>query len=683
MRPARFPAPLLSLLGLILASGAVAPPAPAQVAPAQPASASPARRPLRATDIYRLREVSDPQISPDGAWVAYVVTVLDSASDRSNSDLWMTSWDGKTTVQLTGSPDGESSPRWSPDGRYLSFTSSRQGGDGSQLWLLDRRGGEAMRVSKASGGFSDYAWSPDSKRIAFVSTDPDPAHAADSGGRPRPIVIDRYLFKSGSGNYHDRSREHLYLFDVATREATRLVDGPFEEEGPSWSPDGRRIAFFSNRSEPDPDRTNNSDLWVIDARAGATPRRLTTWAGPDRGPARWSPDGRTIAYRQGSEPRYQAYNLSRLAVVGVDGGQPRLLTPTLDRDIGGQLWSPDGRSLLFTVEDDRTDYLARVDAGGGAVRRLTSGEQSAHSPTQSAGGRVALILSTPTRPAEVHALDGDSLRPLSRQNDAWLAEVELPTTEGISAASSGGVTVNGLLVKPVGFQPGRRYPTLLRIHGGPNLQDAFNFHLERMILAANGYVVVTANYRGSAGRGAAFGQSIFADWGNLEVDDLLAMADRVVALGVADPDRMGIGGWSYGAILTNYVIARDRRFRAATSGAGSSLQLSMYGSDQYTRQYDLEMGPPWKNQEAWLRVSYPFFEADRITTPTLFMGGDADFNVPIIGSEQMYQALRSLGVPTQLVVYPGQGHGIGRPSFKVDRLERYLAWYERYLKPAS
>lgn len=665
------------------------PPQSPQQSPQQRPPAAPvvvgretARRPPRPADVYRLREVSDPQVSPDGEWVAYVVTVLDSASNRSDSDLWMVSWDGATTVQLTSSPYPESAPRWSPDGRHLSFTSSRPDARGSQLWLLDRRGGEAVRVSDVRGGFSDYEWSPDSRRIAFVSTDPDPA--ADTGrgdGRPRPIVIDRYLFKSGTGSYHDRSRDHLYVFDIESRTATRLLDGPFEEEAPAWSPDGRQIAFVSNRAEPDPDRANDSDLWVMEATPGATPRRLTSWPGPDRGPVRWSPDGRLIAYRQGSEPRFQAYNLSRLEVVPAEGGEPRLVAPALDRDVSAHGWSPDGGSLVFVVEDDRTEYLARVSAAGGPVERLTRGEQVAWSPNRSGAGRLALLLSTPTRPAEVHALDGDSLRALTRHNADWLAEVELPATEAIRAASSGGTTVNGLLVRPVGYRAGQRYPTLLRIHGGPNLQDDFGFHLERMVLAGHGYVVVTANYRGSAGRGAAYGQSIFGDWGNREVDDLLAMADRVVALGIADPDRLGIGGWSYGAILTNYVIARDRRFRAAVSGAGSSLQLSMYGSDQYTRQYDLEMGPPWQNRDGWLRVSYPFFEADRIVTPTLFMGGDADFNVPIIGSEQMYQALRSLGVPTLLVVYPGQGHGIGLPSFKVDRLERYLAWYDRYLRP--
>ncbi len=399
------------------------------------------RRSPAPLDIYRLREVSDPQVAPAGDWVAYVVTVLDSASDRGASDLWMTSWDGKTTIQLTNSAEGERSPRWSPDGRYLSFISSRQGSSGSQLWLLDRRGGEAMRVSDVRGGFSDYAWSPDSRQIAFISTDPDPAIAADSSARPRPIVIDRYLFKGGT-NYYDRSRDHLYLFDVATRQATRLVDGPFEEERPTWSPDGRQLSFISDRSEPDPDRTNNSDVWIVDARPGATPRRLTSWPGPDRGPARWSPDGRTIAYRKGSEPRYQAYNLSRLAVIPVTGGEPRLLAPTLDRDVGELLWSNDGQSVIFTVENDRTNHLARVGLDGGVIEPLTRGDQVVSSPTMSANGRIAMLMSKPDRPPEVYALDGDSLRPLSRQNDAWLAGLDLPTTEGISARSSGGTVVN-------------------------------------------------------------------------------------------------------------------------------------------------------------------------------------------------------------------------------------------------
>jgi dipeptidyl aminopeptidase/acylaminoacyl peptidase len=228
-----------------------------------------------------------------------------------------------------------------------------------------------------------------------------------------------------------------------------------------------------------------------------------------------------------------------------------------------------------------------------------------------------------------------------------------------------------------------RLPTILFIHGGPNGQDAFGFDFERQYFAAHGYAVLGVNYRGSNGRGSTYQKAIYADWGDKEVEDLLGAVDQAVSMGVADPDRLGIGGWSYGGILTDYTIASTPRFKAAESGAGSALQLSMYGTDEYITQYDLEIGPPWKAQDAWIKISYPFFHADRIKTPTLFMGGASDFNVPIIGGEQMYQALRSLGVETQLIIYPSQFHGLTIPSYRKDRLDRWLSWYDKHLKPGT
>ena len=274
---------------------------------------------------------------------------------------------------------------------------------------------------------------------------------------------------------------------------------------------------------------------------------------------------------------------------------------------------------------------------------------------------------------------GVKLRRLSHQNDEWLSKVLLGTTEEFTSISKDGTEVHGLLVKPATYQSGRKYPTLLRIHGGPNGQDEHAFSFERELFAANGYVVVAVNYRGSNGRGSAFQKAIFADWGGKEVVDLLGAMDHVQKIGLADPDRLGIGGWSYGGILTDYTIATDGRFKAATSGAGSALQLSMYGVDQYITQYEQEIGPPWKSPDLWMKISYPFFHADRIKTPTLFVVGEKDFNVPASGSEQMYQALKSLGVDTQLVIYPAQFHGITTPTYKIDRFQRYLDWYHKYL----
>jgi dipeptidyl aminopeptidase/acylaminoacyl peptidase len=241
--------------------------------------------------------------------------------------------------------------------------------------------------------------------------------------------------------------------------------------------------------------------------------------------------------------------------------------------------------------------------------------------------------------------------------------------------------VHGLLTTPPGYVAGTKIPMLLRIHGGPNGQDEHRFAFERQWFAANGYAVLAVNYRGSAGRGSQYSKSIWADWGHHEVEDLLAAVDQVVKMGVADPNKLGVGGWSYGGILTDYIIASDTRFKAATSGAGTAFTVAFYGTDQYIIQYDYEIGPPWdpKAWETYQKISYPFLHADKIKTPTLFLGGEKDFNVPVQGGQQMYQALRSLGIDTQLVIYPNEFHGITRPSYVRDRYERYLAWYDKYI----
>jgi dipeptidyl aminopeptidase/acylaminoacyl peptidase len=291
-----------------------------------------------------------------------------------------------------------------------------------------------------------------------------------------------------------------------------------------------------------------------------------------------------------------------------------------------------------------------------------------------------VLASIQSAPAEVFALDGSNLRPLSRQNDGWLARVQLASVEEISFKSRDGTLINGFLVRPPGYREGSKVPTVLRIHGGPVYQFSNEFFFEWQLLAANGFAVVAANPRGSSGRGEKFSLAIWADWGNKDSQDVLAAVDYAIARGVADPSRLGVGGWSYGGILTNQVIARDPRFKAAISGAGQSNALAGYGTDQYVREYEAELGKPWANSDTWIRVSYPFFHADRIVTPTLFLCGDKDFNVPLLNSEQMYQSLKSLGRETQLVIYPGEYHEIRRPSFERDRLQRYVEWYDRYLR---
>ena len=655
-------------------------------------AAAQTKRPLSLDDLTRMRTVSDPQVSPDGRWIAYTVGTIDAEKDRRDSDLWMIGWDGNDRVRLTSLPDSsESRPRWSPDGRYLAFTATRGDEDekkkGAQLWLLDRRGGEAQKLTSIKGGISDYAWSPDGKRLVLVVDDFDPSSDPEKkeGWKRKtapPIVIDRYHFKEDRDGYLTSLRSHLQLLELETRTTQVLTSGTFNEKTPSWSPDGRLIAFVSNR-EKDPDRVDNTDIYVIEPKAGAEPRRLTTFVGRDSGRPAWSPDSQLIAFLEGDEPKFTAYSMNKLAVVPANGGPTRVLTTALDRAVQEPLvWSADGKTIAFVVQDDRVTYLARIPAAGGPVEKLSTGRRVVSSISPRGDGAFALLSATATEPDEIHVFENGNLRKLTHEN-AWLADLQLATVEDFACRAKDGTDVHGLMFKPPGYVAGQKYPTLLNIHGGPNSQDQHAFHLERQILAANGYVVLAVNYRGSAGRGSAYQKAIFGDWGNKEVMDLLAAVDYAIASGIADPQRLGVGGWSYGGILTDYTIATDARFKAAISGAGSALQLSMYGSDEYISQYELELGPPWKNLEPWIKVSYPFFHADRIKTPTLYLGGQSDFNVPVIGSEQMYQALRSMGVDTQLVIYPGQYHSITTPSYVRDRLERYLAWYGRYLKSSD
>jgi dipeptidyl aminopeptidase/acylaminoacyl peptidase len=649
-------------------------------------------RKLALDDLNRLREVSAPEISPDGAWVAYTVTLPDTVKDEPNRDLWMTSWDGRRSVKLTSSPASEGTPRWSPDGRYLAFISSREDSrDAAQIWLLDRTGGEAERLTDLPGGVSAYDWSPDSKRLALLANDPDPDSATTDTSRhkaARPIVIDRYQFKEDETGYLDRRRTHLYVFDLATRKAQILTPGSYNEQAPVWSPDGKSIAFVSKR-RPEFDRTNNWDLYVVDASTGASPRQLTTFEGADMDPGwggrppAWSPDGKYIAYVQGGPEKLIYYAGQKLAVVPSAGGTARVLTATLDRNVLSPRWSADGSRIVFLLEDDRITQLASVPAQGGTVRPLTMGRRYVGDYSLGPDGKIAVLSSTPGAPEEVFALDGGELRPLSRQNDRWLSQIQLAPVEEISFKSGDGTAINGFLVRPVGYQSGTKVPTVLRIHGGPVYQFSNEFSFEWQLLAAQGFAVVAANPRGSSGRGEKFALGIWADWGNKDGEDVVAAVDYAVAQGVADPDRLGVGGWSYGGILTNQVIARDRRFKAAISGAGQSNALAGYGTDQYVREYEAELGKPWANTDTWIKVSYPFFHADRIVTPTLFMCGDKDFNVPLLNSEQMYQALRSLGRETQLVIYPGEYHEIRKPSYERDRLQRYLDWYGRHLEERS
>ena len=633
------------------------------------------KRTLQPGDIYRMQTVGDPHISPDGQWVAYTVSTIDSAKDKRNANIWMVSWDGKQTVQLTNSPESETTPRWSPDGKYLSFTSSRQGGT-NQIWLLDRRGGEGIKLTDIKGGLSDYEWSPDGKKLALIVLDPQ-----DTSKKPKPYVINKFHFKQDIRGYlADTLRTHLYLFDVATKKLDPLTSGIYNETDPQWSPDGTQIAFVSNHTE-DPDKNANSDIWIVDAKAGARPKQFTTWTGTDNSP-RWSPDGKSIAYlRSTGNGNFLMYDQPILCVADVATGTVQLLSKALDRPVTNPTWSKDGKNIAVLVADDCQRYVGSYDVASGQFKKITGGERSFTDLELHPNGNWLTAMSEPQLPTELYAVENNTTRRLTTIQNKFVDSLSLASVEKFTSKSKDGTSVSGLLYLPPNA-PKQNLPFILFIHGGPVGQDEFTFDMTRQMLAAHGYAVAAVNYRGSNGRGLAYTKAIYADWGNKEVMDLLGAVDYLVAKGIADPKRLGIGGWSYGGILTDYTIAKDSRFKVASSGAGSALQLALYGIDQYTNQYENELGQPWKNKnyEKYLKLSYPFLHADKIKTPTQFMAGEKDFNVPAIGSEQMYQALRSEGVPTELLIYPGQFHGFTQPSFIKDRFERYWQWFDKYLK---
>jgi dipeptidyl aminopeptidase/acylaminoacyl peptidase len=641
-----------------------------------------AQRMLTSADINRIVTVSDPQISPEGKWVAYVADTNDLANDEIDTHLFMTRWDGSRTVQLTSRPkESETAPRFSPDGRLIAFLSGRSDDkDADQVWILDRDGGEARKLTSFKGDVSDLVWSPDSKTLALVLEDAKPD---TSKNKPKPpIVIDRFQFLEDIKGYLGKARSHLWLLDVATHKTTQITLGNADEALPRWSPDGTQIAYVAKHGA-DVDRNNNWDVFVIAAKSGATPRQLTTFEGPDNAPdwmsyPAWSHDGKNIAYLQGGPLKMTEYAVHRLAVIPAAGGPARIITPSLDRNVLDPIWLDDGKSVAFLIEGDREQYAARVDARGGPAERVIGGRFFISSMAKQHNGKFALLIGNPYTPPEVFAWTSGALKELSHQND-WLNGVKLGRVLDTSFKSKDGTEIHGFIVTPPGYAGGR-IPAILTIHGGPVWQFDYTMQYDWQMYAAKGYAVIAANPRGSSGRGQNYSNAIAADWGHLDAQDVLAAVDDAVAKGIADPDRLGIEGWSYGGILTNYVIAQDTRFKAAVSGAGASDIFAGYGTDQYVVDYETELGKPWEATATWLKLSFPFLHADRIKTPTLFMGGDEDRNVPLLNGEQMYQALKSLGIDTELVIYPGQYHELTIPSYLKDRLDRDIAWFDKYLK---
>jgi dipeptidyl aminopeptidase/acylaminoacyl peptidase len=667
-----------------------------------------APRAITVDDYFQIRAVSDPQLSPDSKWVTYTVKTALLKEDKNEERIWMIPTIGGTPLALTAEGNSSSHARWSPDGKLIALLSARDEGK-TQVWLLNRMGGEAERLTDLPQDVEDFAWSSDSRQLVLILRDASPeeleaakvkaakesapAEKEKKAKTQKPWVIDRLQFKLDEVGYLDHRRTHLYVFDLAAKSLTQITSGDFDDSEPTWSPDGKSLAFTSNRSAPDPDATYDTNIWVVAANnsdKGAHLTQVTTNPGADGSPV-WSPDGKWIAYVTQLDPHLFDYATKHLAISPASGGEAKILTLTLDRMVSAPHFFGGGEFISFIADNDGAQILYIADAAGRGIMRLDTRRHISPLPESgfrtvndysvgNGSSRVAIAqIATPGSPDELFSIIEGKYHQITHVNDALFAQLKLSPAEYVHFKSKDGTTVSGYLYKPLDYVPGRKYPTILRPHGGPVWAYYAEFDHLPQLLAANGYAVLFPNPRGSTGYGQDFAKAIWADWGNKDFQDDIAMVDYAIEQGIADPGKLAVGGWSYGGISTDFIITQTTRFKAAISGAGGAFFASFYGHDHYQRDYETELGRPWENKAVWEHVS-PFYRVGNITTPTLFMGGESDWNVPILGGEQMYQALKRLGRTTELVVYPGEYHEFKTPSHIKDRLERYLAWYGHYVK---
>jgi len=627
-----------------------------------------------------LKSISEISISPEGNFVSYTVTSSDLKKDSTRDVVWMQPSSGGDPIRMTAAEHDASSPQWSPDGRFLAVMSDRKD-ETTQVWLLDRRGGDAQLLTEFKQGVDSFAWSPDGKRILLVAADPTPADLDEEElPNPRPYVVDRLQFKEDYVGYLSRHRTHVYVVDVATREAKQVTSGDFDDSDPAWSPDGTQIVFVSNRTDM-PDRNRNSDLWIVSVDEEELPlRQLTTNSTADANPS-WSPDGRTIVYTSTVPDALPIYAIPQLTVVDVETGATAVNPSLRETQVFDPRYGPDGKAIYAITEYHAEQHLVQVDAVTGAVQSLVEGADVVTEFAVSSTGDLFATVSRPQLPEELFALENGALKQLSFTNQPVLENLQLAEVRKESYQSADGTTIEALYVFPPGFKKGKAYPGILFIHGGPMQQWDLRFDSEAQMLAAKGYVLVMPNPRGSWGYGQSFAEAIRGDWGNLDYQDVMAGIDHGIDEGWIDEDHMAVYGWSYGGMLTNHVITKTDRFKAAITVASATLYISNYGHDQYQRWWEEELGLPWlpENREKYDRMS-PFYKLDRVTTPTLVVGGEDDWNVPIQNSEQLYIVLKRRGIPTELVVYPEQGHTWSDvPSYDKDLYQRYFAWLERFV----
>jgi len=661
------------------------------------------RRPLTATDLFQFQLPGDAQISPDGSRIAYVETQARKEKNDYTSRI-MLLVPGRKPIPLT-SGEKDSSPRWSPDGQYLSFSR------GGQVWLLPANGGEAWQLTKHKGCSGPAVWSPDSKRIALsVMLGPEglqPEKESEEQElferftRGVKVITDLHYKVDGAG-FPGAKKPQVVIVDVSSGEAVQLTS-EFAHGSPTWSPCGQFLALSAKRV-PDADDKDLTFLWRLPANPESYPAPAEAYTqltpeGIDAFLPKWSPDGKQIAFV--GRPVYRhAPPDTKLYVVASEGGQPRCLTAEHDRPLGNSasvdlapsgtfetLWSPDSSSLYTLMSDGGAVYLAQVGVATGAVTYLTQGDQVVFGGSATADcQRFVLSIGRVNDPAQLYALEGGELRQLTQANAALLADVALAPVSRFRfrAGDSGAPEVDGWLVEPVGREEGKRYPAVLEIHGGPAMMYPSGFSLEFQLLASQGFAVIYTNPRGSVGYGEAFSSALAdAKWGTVDYADLMAGVDSALArFPWIDPERLGVGGGSYGGYMTNWIVSQTNRFKAAVTMRSIANWMTMWATSDIAYSHIDEWGAPWEDETPWRRIS-PMTYVTNIQTPLLIEHQEEDHRCPVEQGEQLYVALRKLRRPVKFVRYPGESHGMsrgGKPWHRVHRLLSLSDWFTQYLK---
>ncbi len=650
----------------------------------------PKKRRFRPDDIYLIRTVSDPQVSPDGTQVAYCLSWPDRDSDSTHVAVYVAPLNRRAPARRFTHGTNDHTPRWSPDGRYLAFVSER--GEKSQLFVAPLGGGEARQVTKRKWGISGPAWSPDGTRVAFTArtgrfTPPNERKGAEKAA---PIVLRDLRYKLDGIGFFDRRRTHIFVADIDSGEQNQLTRGDYFDDHPAWSPNGRTIAFVSDRERDRNQRQWRTDVWTVPA-AGGHPRKLTRSRGSAAHPA-YSPDGKHVAYVGHEHGDEGVAKNPHLMLVPARGGTPRSLSASTDRPVAGWpfslgqaiSWTPNSRSVCFLAADRGTVAIYRAGLRGDA-EKLLDGERQIESFVLTPDGKRAVFAAVwPDRPSELYAValaNGRRQTNLSHANDAFLAQVELGDIRRTTCKAPDGLTIESFVMYPPGYKRGRRYPLALNVHGGPHSHHPGPRALtEFYALAARGYVVLLPNPRGSTGYGEAFTEMVVDDWAGGDYEDILDAVDSLVAKGVADPDRLYIGGYSYGGYMSSWAVGHTDRFRAAIVGAPVANLVSSFGTSDIPLFDIHELGGlPHENMAFYVERS-PITHLANCTTPVLLLHHEGDLRCPIAQSEEIFTALKAMGKEVEFVRYPGGFHTYNThtPSQAKDRIERTIAWYDSH-----